>query len=136
MSVFYTDGACSGNGYAHSSGGWGVVEVDNNDNIIWQDQGKKSPTTNNEMELTAILKALEHIGETQFVLPTIYTDSAYCANLINNWMYNWARNNWKKSDNQTIKNLEIIQQIYQLANRADIKKVSGHSGVKWNEYAD
>ena len=55
--TYYTDGACSGNGSDKASGGYGVVEVDEN-NIIWQDQDFKSPTTNNEMELTAILTAL------------------------------------------------------------------------------
>ena len=55
--TYYTDGACSGNGSDNASGGYGVVEVDEN-NIIWQDQGFKSPTTNNEMELMAILTAL------------------------------------------------------------------------------
>ena len=55
--TYYTDGACSGNGSDKASGGYGVVEVDEN-NIIWQDQGFKSPTTNNEMELLAILTAL------------------------------------------------------------------------------
>ena len=60
--IYYTDGACSSNGYENASGGWGVVEIDENDNILWQDQGRKAPTTNNEMELTAILKALYHIS--------------------------------------------------------------------------
>lgn len=56
--TYFTDGACSGNGSDKSKGGYGIVEVDEYDNIIWQDQGFKSPTTNNEMELMAILTAL------------------------------------------------------------------------------
>ena len=135
--TYYTDGACSGNGTANSSGGWGVVEIDENNNIIWQSQGTKSPTTNNEMELTAILNALKHIKENNnFIQPILYTDSAYCCNLINIWMYSWERNGWTRPKNQEVKNLEIIKEIFQLAKFADIKKVPGHSGVEWNEYVD
>ena len=135
--TYYTDGACSGNGTSNSSGGWGVVEIDENNNIIWQSQGTKTPTTNNEMELTAILNALNHIKEeNNFIQPTLYTDSAYCCNLINTWMYSWERNNWTRPKNQEVKNLNIIKEIFQLAKFADIKKVSGHSGIEWNEYVD
>ena len=135
--VYYTDGACSGNGTLKSSGGYGVVEIDK-DNIIWQYQDFKSPTTNNEMELMAILKALQHIKESpdHFLKPIIYSDSSYCVNLINDWMYSWERNGWKRPHNQEVKNLDIIKQIYSLAHLANIQKVSGHSGVKWNEYVD
>ena len=135
--TYYTDGACSGNGTFNSFGGWGVVEIDENNNIIWQSQGTKSPTTNNEMELTAILNALNHIKEeNNFIQPILYTDSAYCCNLINTWMYSWERNGWMRPKNQEVKNLEIIKEIFQLAKLADIKKIPGHSGVEWNEYVD
>ena len=135
--TYYTDGACRGNGTSNSSGGWGVVEIDENNNIIWQSQGTKTPTTNNEMELTAILNALNHIKEeNNFIQPILYTDSAYCCNLINTWMYSWERNGWTRPKNQEVKNLEIIKEIFQLAKLADIKKVPGHSGVELNEYVD
>lgn len=90
------------------------------------------------MELMAILCALEHIKDapTTFTKPIIYTDSAYCCNLINTWMYNWERNGWMRPKNQPVKNLDIIKRIYQLANLAIVEKVPGHSGVKWNEYVD
>ena len=137
--IFYTDGSAKGNGTSHSSGGFGVVQIDNNDNIIWEYQDTKTPTTNNEMELMAILTALQHINESNqisFIKPIIYSDSAYCVNLINDWMYSWERNGWKRPKNQEVKNLEIIKQIYKLANLAEIRKVPGHSGIKWNEYVD
>ena len=138
--IYYTDGACSKNGTAQATGGFGVVEIDNDDNLIWQFQDSKSPTTNNEMELMAILTALKHISSkienNTFLKPVIYSDSAYCVNLINSWMYSWEKNGWKRPKNQEVKNLEIIKQIYELAHLADIRKVSGHSGVKWNEYVD
>ncbi len=138
--IYYTDGACSKNGTAQATGGFGVIEIDNDDNLIWQFQDSKSPTTNNEMELMAILTALKHISSkienNTFLKPVIYSDSAYCVNLINSWMYSWEKNGWKRPKNQEVKNLEIIKQIYELAHLADIRKVSGHSGVKWNEYVD
>ena len=136
--IYFTDGACSANGTDKSSGGFGIVEM-KDDNIIWEYQEFKSPTTNNEMELMAILTALKHIkekGEIGFLKPVIYTDSAYCYNLINSWMYNWERNAWRRPKNQEIKNLDIIKQIYELADFAEIYKVAGHSGVLGNELAD
>lgn len=137
--TYYTDGACSGNGSSSSKGGYGVVEIDDNNNLLWEYQDFKSPTTNNEMELMAILRALQHInenGEVSFLKPIIYSDSAYCVNLINNWMYSWERNGWKRPKNQEVKNLEIIKQIFELADIAEIRKVPGHSGIQWNEYCD
>ena len=91
------------------------------------------------MELMAILKALKHIKEKNqisFFRPIIYSDSAYCVNLINEWMYSWERNGWKRPKNQEVKNLDIIKQIFELKNLAEIKKVPGHSGIEWNEYCD
>ena len=137
--IFYTDGSAKANGNPNSKGGWGAVQVDEYDNIIWQKQGFKAPTTNNEMELMAILTALQHInesGEVGFLKPVIYSDSAYCVNLINNWMYSWEKNGWKRPKNQEVKNLKIIKQIFELANIAELRKVPGHSGIQWNEYVD
>jgi len=137
--TYYTDGSAKGNGTINSSGGFGIVEIDQNNNILWQYQDFKSPTTNNEMELMAILYALNHIKENNeegFFKPIIYSDSAYCVNLINEWMYNWEKNGWKRTKNEPVKNLEIIKQIYEIAKIADIRKVKGHSGNIWNEYVD
>lgn len=90
------------------------------------------------MELMAILTALRRINQQEiiFLKPIIYSDSAYCVNLINDWMYKWQQNGWKRPKNQEVKNLEIIKQIFELADIAEIRKVPGHSGVKWNEYVD
>ena len=89
------------------------------------------------MELMAILTALKYIEKQDyFVKPIVYTDSAYSFNIINNWMFTWARNGWKRPKNQEIKNLDIIKQIYELAYLAEIKKVPGHSGITGNEIAD
>jgi len=137
--LYYTDGSTKSNGYSNSSGGFGIVELDENNNILWEYQDFKSPTTNNEMELMAILTALKHIkssGEDFYIKPIIYSDSSYCVNIINNWMYSWKNNGWVRPKNQEIKNLEIIKQIYELASIAEVKKVPGHSGVFGNEIAD
>ena len=110
--VYYTDGSAKGNGTNKSSGGYGIVEIDENNNILWEYQDIKAPTTNNEMELMAILTALKHIdssGEVGFLKPIIYSDSAYCVNLINDWMYKWEQSGWKRPKNQEVKNLEIIK---------------------------
>ena len=139
MRTYYTDGSATGNGTENSIGGFGIVEVDENDNILWeyQENGLKYET-NNSMELTAILYALNHIEteEASFMKPIIYSDSAYCVNLINDWMYSWERNGWKRPKNQEVKNLNLIKQIFELVDLAEIRKVKGHSSNKWNEYAD
>ena len=136
--IFYTDGACKSNGNPNSKGGFGVVGINKENNIIYEYQEFKSPTTNNEMELMAILHTLKYIKEKEisFPKPIIYTDSAYCYNIINNWMYSWERNGWMRPRNQEIKNLDIIKQIYELASFAQIEKVPGHAGILGNEIAD
>ena len=136
MFYYYTDGSCKSNGNPNSAGGWGIVKVDEFNNILWEQQGTKAPTTNNEMELIAILTTLKYIKEKEETDCIIYSDSAYCVNLINSWMYNWKDNGWKRPKNQEVKNLEIIKEIYDLAHLAEIKKTSGHSGIFGNEYAD
>lgn len=139
MRIYYTDGSATGNGTENSIGGFGIVEVDENNNILWEYQENNLKyETNNSMELTAILYALNHIEieEASFIKPIIYSDSAYCVNLINDWMYSWERNGWKRPKNQEVKNLDLIKQIFELANLAEIRKVKGHSDNKWNNYAD
>lgn len=139
MRIYYTDGSATGNGTENSVGGFGIVEVDENNNILWEYQENNLKyETNNSMELTAILYALNHIEveEASFTKPIIYSDSAYCVNLINDWMYSWERNGWKRPKNQEVKNLNLIKQIFELADLAEIRKVKGHSDNKWNEYAD
>ena len=139
MRIYYTDGSATGNGTKNSIGGFGIVEIDENNNILWEYQENNlKGETNNSMELTAILYALKHIEieEISFMKPVIYSDSAYCVNLINDWMYSWERNGWKRPKNQEVKNLDIIKQIFELANLAEIRKVKGHSDSYWNNYVD
>ena len=136
MRIFYCDGSAKNNGYANSSGGYGVIEIKDN-KIIYQYQDFKAPTTNNEMELMAILHILQKLEkENEFEISIIYSDSAYCVNIINTWMYGWERNNWMRPKNQEIKNLDIIKQIYDLKHLAKVEKVKGHSNDIWNDYVD
>lgn len=100
-------------------------------------------TTNNRMELTAILLALRNIEQKQDFLQTtytIYSDSAYCVNLCNTWMYSWERMGWQRMKHKPVENLDLVREIYSLITKlkgiVTIEKVAGHQGVYWNEQAD
>ena len=136
--IIYTDGACSANGSAAAVGGFGVVVLDDNENIIELYNKQNHNTTNNREELRAILYALIKYGK-QTTPPIVYSDSAYCVNTFTQWMWSWAVKGWIKGDNKPPENLDLIQAYYDLWNhgyRIDLRKCLGHSGVKWNEMAD
>lgn len=140
----YTDGACSGN---PGPGGWGFVFV--KPNSLDKKNGGELDTTNNRMELTAVIKAMEamyeHIWETisenEYV---IYSDSAYVINAINlGWLQKWERNGFLGAKKEPIKNRDLWETLYQLID--DIKlydctvkfeKVKGHAGNLYNEMVD
>jgi ribonuclease HI len=146
--VIYTDGACSGNGKAVNSGGYGVVVLDNDENLLYTYSKRSENTTNNREELKAILYAFLNYGVnttkdinefSQIEPPIVYSDSAYSINTLNEWMFNWARNGWTKSDKKVPENLDLIQAYYdwyQKGYRIDLRKVKGHAGDKWNDLAD
>lgn len=139
----YTDGACSGN---PGPGGYAFIMLAKGNNL--KCSGYNKYTTNNCMELTAILKAVKHCLATPNTIGKreikIYSDSAYCLNAINQgWIYNWEQNEWKTNSGETIKNIELWKELYnqlKLAKKqnATIKfvKVKGHSGNKYNELVD
>lgn len=138
---FYTDGAFSSR---TEMGGWGAICVE--DNIVIDKQSGYEPySTNNRMELTAFLSALENIDtiETAQTKVIIYTDSAYIANCINQkWYANWMSNGWRTSDRQPVKNQDLWTRIVALyiKNNAHFKmeviKVKSHSNNIYNEMAD
>ena len=139
--IIYTDGSAHPN---PGPGGFGVVVLDNNENLVYtyskQFEGK---VTNNEMELKAILYAfLNHgvkLNDWNMNVPIVYSDSNYCVQTFNNWMFNWARNGWIKSDKKVPENLDLIQAYYdwyQKGYRIDLRKIKGHNGHQWNEMAD
>lgn len=139
--TIYTDGSCLGNGKTQNSGGFGVVVVDNN-KVIKAYSKKNENTTNNREEIRAILWAMINYGTklgNWTLIPTVYSDSAYCVNTFNEWMFNWQKKGWIKSDKKVPENLDLIQAYYDLFQqgyRIDLQKVKGHAGNQWNELAD
>ena len=138
--IIYTDGACQGNGSKNSKGGFGVVVLDNDENLLYYYNKLCENTTNNKEELKAILYAMLNYGTKNYNnIPIVYSDSNYCVQTLTNWMFGWANRGWLKSDNKTPENLELIQAFYdywQKGYRIDLRKVKGHAGNKWNEMAD
>ena len=138
--IIYTDGSSKGN---PGPGGFGVVVLDNDENLITTYAEYEDNTTNNRQELKAILWALIKYGEPAAAganPPVVYSDSAYCVNTFTNWMYSWAKNNWIKSDKKIPENLDLIKVYYILYEergyKIDLQKVKGHAGNRWNELAD
>ncbi len=128
----FTDGAASPN---PGPGGWGAVYVVD-DVIIAEDLGHEPKTTNNRMELLALLAslALVPLGSAA----TIYTDSQLCVNTFTTWAKGWEKRGWKRKDGE-IKNLELVKEIYlALKTRPKLKLewIPAHNGQRWNEYAD
>ena len=128
----YTDGACSGN---PGPGGWGAVLMyKENEKIL---RGGKKLTTNNEMELTAVVEALSALTERCAV--TVYSDSSYVVNAVEKgWIWNWSRNGWKNSKKETLPNLELWQKLYSLLSQQEVtfRWVKGHADNKYNELCD
>ena len=130
--VICTDGACSGN---PGPGGWGAVLIykDNKKEI----SGGSKNTTNNIMELTAVIEALKQLKYPCEV--DLYSDSAYVVNCFNQgWIYNWQKNNWKTASKEPVKNKEIWQELYDLTKIHKVKffKVKGHSDNELNNRCD
>lgn len=140
----YTDGSSRGD----RQGGYGVVVIENNEIPILIESRQFSNVTNNQMELIAILRALQlACNEYKDCRVSIYSDSAYCVNICTDWIYKWEKNGWSRSatKKQEIKNLEIIQKIFSLLPTSplgfhicnySINKVRGHTGIFGNELAD
>ena len=127
----YTDGACSGN---PGKGGWGaLIQEDNNETKI---NGSEQNTTNNRMELTAVIKALELFEKSVEI--EIYTDSKYVMQGITEWIKNWKNNQWKTSQKKDVKNKDLWVLLDQASEKHIIKWnwVKGHAGDYGNEIAD
>ena len=143
MLYIYIDGSCRGNGSKNSKGGFGIVIFDDSRNLIDAYQEQFEDVTNNQMELKAFLKTFELLNtKYKNQQATIYSDSAYCVNILSSWIHKWSKNNWKNSKNETIKNLDIISSLYEyyninfFINQIYIVKVNGHKGDIGNELAD
>lgn len=139
MIKIFTDGSSRGN---PGQGGSAAVVYDSIYNelinfVMQQDEY----ITNNQGELKALLFALKMTQE-EFADETciIYSDSAYCVNMCNSWIYNWANNDWMNSKKQQVENYDLVRQIYKYLEKPeknfDIQKIAGHSGEIGNELAD
>ena len=137
----YTDGACSSK---TEMGGWALVVVED-DNIIDTQNGYEPYSTNNRMELTAILNALRIADEVESSRTeiSIITDSAYCCNaFLQKWYANWLNNGWKTADKKDVKNQDLWSEAIALyirnkdAHNITFEKVKGHAGQQYNEYVD
>ena len=128
----FTDGSCEGN---PGPGGWGFVWVEAGE-VRLERWGTDPGTTNNRMELTALIEAFRALPEDAEV--TVYSDSQLCVNTINQWAAGWERRGWKRKTGP-IKNLDLVQRLYALAQKKNgitLKWIKAHDGSKWNEYAD
>ena len=127
----YADGACRGN---PGPGGWGAfLQAGSAEKELW---GGEADTTNNRMELTAVIRALEALKRPAKVL--VHTDSQYVQKGISAWIHNWKRNGWKTSDKKPVKNADLWQILDSLAARHTIQWVwvKGHAGNPGNERVD
>jgi ribonuclease HI len=159
MSGLFTDGSCEGN---PGPGGWGVVWVENN-RIRAQKSGVEAKTTNNRMELTALIEAFSMLPPDADV--TVHSDSELCVKTINEWAAGWEARGWRRKiaaqlpvDGSEypwrtvaraaehysvcageIKNLELVKRLYALARahpKARLCWIRAHDGSRWNEYVD
>ncbi len=129
--ILYTDGACSGN---PGKGGWGAILFYNG--IKKEISGGEENTTNNRMELTAVIKGLEALKEPCKV--DIYSDSAYVVNaFLQNWVGSWQNNGWKSSKGKVL-NIDLWQRLLQLVSIHSVSwhKVKGHADNEYNNRCD
>lgn len=130
--IIYTDGACSGN---PGPGGWGSI-------LMYKDtkkeiSGRKEDTTNNVMELTAVIEGLKLLKFPCSV--KLYSDSAYVVNAFNQkWIYGWLKNGWKNASKEPVKNKELWQELYDLTkiHKVEFIKVKGHADNEYNNRCD
>ena len=127
----WADGGCRGN---PGPGGWGVLlKAGANEKELW---GGEPATTNNRMELTAVIRALEAMKRP--VRARIHTDSQYVQKGISEWIHGWKRNGWKTSDKKPVKNADLWQELDALTRQHQLEWlwVKGHAGDPGNERAD
>ena len=131
ITQIYTDGGCRGN---PGPGGWGVVlQAGSAEKELW---GGEANTTNNRMELTAVIRALGALTRPASV--QIHTDSQYVQKGISQWIHNWKRNGWKTADKKPVKNADLWQELDRISQQHRITWlwVKGHAAHPGNERAD
>ena len=140
IEVFTDGGAHNNEGPDKGIGGWGVVILKDGNELTRLSGGAKG-TTNNRMELLALLYAIKYLLENNLSAEeiTIQSDSQYIQNTVTTWMYGWAKKDWKTADGSPVKNLDLVQVLYDLYPKLNVKEykwVKGHAGHKWNEVCD
>lgn len=131
--IIYTDGACSGN---PGKGGWAAIII--KDDTEYSLSGGEANTTNNRMELTAAIKALEYVANNAKENVILYTDSQYVKNGISSWIQTWKKNGWKTTAKQPVKNQDLWQKLDTFNQILSInwQWVRGHDGNHYNEECD
>jgi len=128
----FTDGSCEGN---PGPGGWAFVWVEN-DRIRAEKSGADPATTNNRMELTALIEAYRALpADAELV---VHSDSELCVKTVNEWAAGWEARGWRRKTGE-IKNLELVKTLYALAKahpRVKLQWIRAHDGTRWNEYVD
>lgn len=130
--IIYTDGACSGN---PGPGGWGAILMYKG--VKKEISGGMKATTNNIMEMTAVIEALKCLKKESDV--EVYSDSAYVVNtFLQGWIYNWIKKGWKTADGKSVKNKELWQELYTLTKKHKVEfiKVKGHADNEFNNRCD
>ena len=130
--VLYTDGACSGN---PGPGGYGAVLIYGG--VEKEIFGGEKSTTNNKMELMAVIKGLEALKEPCEV--EVYSDSAYIVNAIEQgWIESWKKNGWRKADKKPVKNVDLWEKLLELMEKHSVtfNKVKGHADDEYNNRCD
>lgn len=135
--VLYTDGACRGN---PGPGSWAYIIQNNESSIVEENADFDEYTTNNKMELGAVINGLESLASMVTPMHTIlvYTDSKYVVDGMKSWVAGWKKRGWKKADNKAPENVELWKKLDELRSIAniDFHWVKGHSGHAQNEYVD
>lgn len=134
MVRIFTDGGCSGN---PGPGGWAWAAFEDGNNIAYSSGGEEA-TTNNKMELTAVINALGFAIDANYSVVEILTDSQYVKNGITVWIHGWKKKNWKTSSGSPVKNQEYWRELDLLNQRVKVQWswVKGHAGIEGNELCD
>lgn len=134
--IFYTDGGCSGN---PGPGGYGIIGLRNKE-IVYQYSSFEENTTNNRMELKALLHILKIAAANPQKNYIVYSDSSYAICSFTDWIYSWSKNGWRNSKKKIVENIDIMKEAYEYLRfplkNFQLNKIPGHSGHLGNELAD